>query len=57
MSLVTMGFGLGIATGPLIAALLSPVLFVLPFIVGGLLSLVAIWIVYRYVPETIESQE
>jgi MFS family permease len=57
MSLVTMGFGLGIAMGPLVAGLLSPVLFELPFIVGGLLSLAGIWIVYRYVPETVESQQ
>jgi MFS family permease len=56
MSLVTMGFGLGIALGPLVAGLLSPVLFELPFIVGGLLSLAGIWAVYRYVPETVESQ-
>ena len=56
MSLVTMGFGLGIAIGPLIAGLLSPVLFELPFIIGGLLSVAGIRAVYRYVPETIESQ-
>jgi DHA1 family multidrug resistance protein-like MFS transporter len=56
MSLVTMGFGLGIALGPLIAGLLSPVFFELPFIAGGLLSLAGAWTVYRYVPETVESQ-
>ena len=56
MSLVTMGFGLGIALGPLIAGLLSPAFFELPFIVGGLLSLVSVWVVYRYVPETVESR-
>ena len=56
MSLVTMGFGLGIALGPLIAGLLSPVFFELPFIVGGLLSLAGIWAVYRYVPETVERR-
>jgi MFS family permease len=56
MSLVTMGFGLGIALGPLIAGLLSPVFFELPFFVGGLLSLAGVWVVYRHVPETVESR-
>jgi MFS family permease len=55
MSLITMGFGLGIALGPLIAGLLSPVFFELPFIVGGVLSLAGIWAVYCYVPETVEG--
>lgn len=53
MSLVTMGFGLGIALGPLIAGLLSPVFFGLPFFIGGLLSLASAWTVYHYVPETV----
>jgi MFS family permease len=56
MSLVTMGFGLGIALGPLAAGLLSPMFFELPFIAGGLVSLIGAWAVYRYVPETVESQ-
>jgi MFS family permease len=56
MSLVTMGFGLGIALGPLIAGLLSPLSFELPFFIGGLLSLVGVWIVYRHVPETVDSR-
>jgi MFS family permease len=56
MSLVTMGFGLGVALGPLVAGLLSPMFFELPFIAGGLVSLIGAWAVYRYVPETVESQ-
>jgi len=53
LSLVTMGFGLGIAVGPLLAGLLAVVFFQLPFIVGGALLLVGGWIVYRFVPETV----
>lgn len=55
MSIITMGFGLGIATGPLIAGLLAVIFFELPFFVLGFLSLVAAWIVYRYMPETVVS--
>jgi len=53
MSVITMGFGLGIAVGPLIAGILAVVFFELPFLIGGALSLVAAWIVHRYVPETV----
>ncbi len=53
MSVVTMGFGLGIAVGPLIAGLLAVFLFELPFLVGGLLTLIAAYVVHRYVPETV----
>ena len=53
MSIVTMGFGLGIATGPLIAGLLAVLFFELPFLVGGLLTLIAAGVVRRYVPETV----
>lgn len=53
MSIVTMGFGLGIAVGPLIAGLLAVFLFELPFLVGGLLTLIAAGVVRRYVPETV----
>jgi len=56
MSIVTMGFGLGIALGPLIAGFLAIYFFELPFFIGGLMSLVGAWIVYRYVPETIRRQ-
>jgi MFS family permease len=53
MSIITMSFGLGIAVGPLIAGILAVVSFELPFLIGGLLSLIAAWIVRRYVPETV----
>ncbi len=56
MSIITMGFGLGIAAGPLIAGLLAVIFFELPFIVLGILSLVSTWIVYRYMPETVVSE-
>jgi MFS family permease len=56
MSLITMGFGLGIAFGPLMAGILAVPSFVLPFMIGGVLTLLAAWIVYRYVPETVEPE-
>jgi MFS family permease len=54
MSIVTLGFGLGLATGPLLAGLLAVFFFELPFLVGGALSLAGAWIVYRWVPETVK---
>jgi MFS family permease len=54
MSIVTMGFSLGIAIGPLLAGLLSVFFFELPFIIAGFMALVGGWIVYRYVPETVD---
>jgi MFS family permease len=56
MSIVTMGFGLGIATGPLLAGLLAIVFFELPFIALGVLCLISAWIVYHYMPETVKSE-
>lgn len=53
MSIITMGFGFGLAFGPLIAGGLSGFFFDLPFLVVGLMSVLAAWIVYRYVPETV----
>jgi MFS family permease len=53
MSVITMGFGLGIAVGPLLAGILAVVSFELPFLIGGVLSVGAAWVVHRYVPETI----
>jgi len=53
MSIVTMGFGLGIALGPLIAGALAVVSFELPFIIGAVLSLIGALVVFIYVPETI----
>lgn len=45
LSLLTMGFGLGIAVGPLLAGLLAPLWFQLPFVAGGALCLAAAWLV------------
>ncbi len=56
MSIITMGFGLGIALGPLIAGVLAVYFFELPFLVGGVLSLVGAWIVHHYVPETVHRR-
>jgi MFS family permease len=53
MSVVTAGFTLGIAVGPLVAGALAPFMFELPFLVGGGLCLVAAWAVQHYVPETV----
>jgi MFS family permease len=57
MSIVTMGFGLGIALGPLLAGLLAVHSFELPFLVGGLLCMIGAWVVYRFVPETVQQDD
>ncbi len=56
MSVVTSGFGLGIAVGPLIAGVLALHSFELPFVVGGLMSLAGAAIVLRWVPETVRRK-
>ena len=56
MSIITMGFGLGIALGPLIAGVLAISFFELPFLVGGAMALLGAWIVYRYVPESVKRK-
>jgi MFS family permease len=56
MAVVTTGFGLGIAVGPLLAGLLATVSFELPFVVGGALALLGGWVVYRWVPETVHRR-
>jgi MFS family permease len=56
MSVVTMGFGLGISVGPLLAGLLSVFFFELPFIVIGIASLIGSWFVYQHMPETVRSE-
>jgi MFS family permease len=53
MSMTTMGFGLGISAGPLLAGILAVFSFRLPFIIVGIALLIAAWIVYRYMPETV----
>jgi MFS family permease len=56
MSIITMGFGIGMAIGPLIAGLLAVIFFELPFLTGGALSLVGVWIIFKYMPETIHGK-
>jgi MFS family permease len=56
MSLMSMGFGFGIAIGPLLAGILAVHSFELPFFIGGLACLVGAWIVRRNVPETVKHQ-
>jgi MFS family permease len=51
MSVISMGFGLGIAIGPLIAGSLAPIRFELPFVLGGVLTLLGAWLISRGVPE------
>jgi MFS family permease len=57
MSILTMGFGLGVAVGPLLSGFLAVYSFTLPFILAGLLSLVAAWATQRFVPETVTREE
>jgi MFS family permease len=52
MSVITVGFSLGIALGPMIAGVLAVSSFALPFFVGGLMSLIGAYVVHRYVPGT-----
>ncbi len=53
MSVVTMGFGLGIAVGPLLAGLLAVFSFELPFFIIGFATIIGAWLVYRHMPETV----
>jgi MFS family permease len=56
MSIITMGFGLGIALGPLLAGVLAPVWFDLPFLLGAVSALPAAYVVQRWVPETVAAK-
>lgn len=56
MGVITMGFSLGIAVGPLISGVLAIVFFDLPFLVAALMSLGGAWVVYRFVPETVSRR-
>ncbi len=56
MSIITTGFGLGLAAGPLIAGLLAVVFFEFPFVTLGLFCWITAWVIYRYMPETIERK-
>lgn len=53
MSVVTSGFTLGLALGPLLAGGLAPIWFHLPFAVGGALCLAAAGVLGWCVPETV----
>lgn len=57
MSLITMGFGLGVALGPLLAGVLAVYSFTLPFVIGGLICLPGAWIIHHHVPETVNVEE
>ncbi len=57
MSITTMGFGLGISVGPLLAGILAVVSFRLPFIIVAIMLLTGVWIVHRYVPETVVRRQ
>lgn len=52
LSVLTVGFSLGIGIGPLVAGLLAVVSFQLPFLVGAGLCLAAAGVVQRWVPRT-----
>jgi len=54
MSIVTMGFGFGIAFGPLISGLLAGIFFELPFFAVGIITAGGAWVVYKYLPETVQ---
>ena len=57
MSIITMGFGLGVAVGPLLAGILAVHSFTLPFVISGLICLPGAWIIQKYVPETVHPHE
>ena len=54
MSVLTLGFALGIAVGPLLGGLLGVLGLAIPFVVGGVLALVAAGVVVKWVPETVQ---
>lgn len=54
MSIVTMSFGLGIALGPILAGVMAGYIsFESPFLLGGILALIAGWLVHQFVVETV----
>jgi MFS family permease len=55
MSTVTIGFGLGIAFGPLLAGALAPFFFELPFLATGALCLVAALAAWHWMVETVDT--
>lgn len=55
LSVLTMGFALGLAVGPLLAGLLAVVDFRLPFLVGGAMTLAAAALVGVRVEDTVRA--
>ncbi|MFP4530112.1 MAG: MFS transporter [Halodesulfurarchaeum sp.] len=55
LSVLTMAFGLGVAIGPLSAGFLERFGFHVPFLVGSVLSIVALILVYTQVEETLSE--
>ncbi|MFB6298384.1 MAG: MFS transporter [Salinirussus sp.] len=55
LSLLTMGFGLGIAFGALLSGILVGFAFAVPFVVATLAGLAGLLLVYTYVGETVED--
>jgi hypothetical protein len=53
MSMVTIGFGLGIPFGPLMAGTLGIISYQLPFLVDGELCLAGAVVVYLFMGETV----
>ncbi len=56
-SIVTTGFGFGLACGPLIAGALASVSFQLPFYVGGAILLGAAIVGYLFITETVKRKQ
>jgi MFS family permease len=57
MSIVTMGFGLGIALGPLLTGALAVYAFILPFIIAGIITLITAAFIFKYVPDKFRKLE
>jgi MFS family permease len=53
LSIPTMGFGCGIAVGPLIAGILAKSDFELPFLCAGAMIMLGAWVLFRCLPETV----
>jgi MFS family permease len=56
LSILTMGFGLGTALGPLVSGLLVRFGFVVPFAIGAALGVVGLALVYTQVSETLPEE-
>jgi MFS family permease len=56
MSFVTLGFGVGMIVGPLLAGTLATISFQLPFLFNGTIAILGAWIVHRYVFDKIQDK-